>query len=68
MFEYKGFEGVWIKYNNIWKFYEGFIQEMAGDDVGVYFFFEMQVGEFIEVRLGIFYVSIENVWANLEVE
>ena len=65
---YKGPEGEWTRYNDTWKPYEGFMQEMAGDDIGAYFTFDTDENEVIEVQLGISYVSIENARANLEAE
>lgn len=65
---YQGPEGEWTRYNNTRKPYEGFTQEIAGEDIGAYFSFDTEAGEEIEVRLGISYVSIENARANLEAE
>ena len=41
---------------------------MSGDDVGVWFDYDTDEGEAIEVKMGISYVSIENARLNMNTE
>lgn len=66
--KYKAVEADWIGYNDTYKPYEGFRQEVAGDDVGAYFTYFVEDGETVEVKVGISYVSIENARENLAKE
>ena len=50
------------------KRYVKYAKEIAGDDIGVYFTFDTQADEQIEVQMGVSFVSIENARENLEVE
>ncbi|TXB66514.1 GH92 family glycosyl hydrolase [Phaeodactylibacter luteus] len=65
---YRNVEADWVAYNNTWKPYPYFQQEVAGDDVGAYFSFQTVPGEVIEVKLGISFVSIANARQNLNAE
>ncbi|WP_286272212.1 GH92 family glycosyl hydrolase [Thalassotalea hakodatensis] len=65
---YKNVEAEWVGYNDSYKPYENYRQEIAGDDIGAYFQFDTQENEQIEVKLGISYVSISNARENLEAE
>ncbi|MFT5757628.1 MAG: putative alpha-1,2-mannosidase [Alteromonadaceae bacterium] len=65
---YKGVEAEWIGYNNTYKPYKNYRQEIAGDDIGAYFQFDTTENEQITVKVGISYVSIANARANLNVE
>lgn len=51
-----------------YKFYIVYIKEISGDDIGVWFIYDIIVEEVIEVSMGVFFVSIENVCLNLEKE
>lgn len=64
----QGVEHDWSQHSGVFKFYEGYKREMAGDSIGVYFNYDMADGESIEVQLGVSYVSIANARLNLDVE
>ena len=66
--KYGELEGAWTKYNDAYKPYEGYRHEMAGEDIGAYFSYDLVEAEAIEVQVGVSYVSIENARANLEAE
>jgi predicted alpha-1,2-mannosidase len=66
--KYKGVEAEWIGYNDSYKPYVNYHQEIAGDDIGAYFSFETTKQEQVEVKVGISYVSIENARENLNAE
>lgn len=66
--KYIAVEGDWIGYNDTYKPYESFRQEVAGDDVGAYFSYDLDDGETVEVQVGISYVSVENARMNLNAE
>lgn len=61
-------EAAWTKYDDTYKPYPGYQQEMAGDNIGTYMQFETEEGEIIEVQIGVSYVSIANARENLNVE
>ena len=65
---YQGVEADWISYNDAYKPYPGYRQEMAGDDIGAYLSYDLDRPETIEVKVGISYVSTENAWLNLNLE
>ena len=65
---YQGVEGDWISYNDTYKPYPDYRQEMAGDDIGAYLSFDLDRSQTIEVKVGISYVSIENARLNLNLE
>lgn len=58
-------EGAWSKFNNAYKPYPNYRQEMAGDNIGAYAQFETSANEVIEVQIGVSYVSIANARENL---
>ena len=66
--KYKNVEAEWIGYNDEYKPYDNYRQEIAGDDIGAYFSFDTDEQEQIEVKVGISYVSIENARNNLNAE
>lgn len=66
--KYKGVEAQWINYNDTYKPYKNYRQEIAGDDIGAYFQFDTAEQEQIEVKVGVSYVSIDNARANLNAE
>ncbi|MCB0572578.1 MAG: GH92 family glycosyl hydrolase, partial [Phaeodactylibacter sp.] len=66
--KYQGAEASWTKYDDAYKPYPGFRQEIAGDNIGAYFSYDMPQGGVIEVKVGISYTSIENARLNLETE
>lgn len=51
-----------------YKLYTSYTREMSGDDVGVWFDYDTDEGEAIEVKMGISYVSIENARLNMNTE
>lgn len=66
--KYKGAEADWTKYDDAFKPYPGFRQEMAGDNIGAYFTYDLPQGGAIEVKVGVSYTSIENARLNLDAE
>jgi predicted alpha-1,2-mannosidase len=66
--QFHGVEGEWIHYNNDFKPYPNYQQEMSGDQIGAYFNFDTAENEQIQVKLGISFVSIANARANLAAE
>ncbi|MEM6380368.1 MAG: GH92 family glycosyl hydrolase, partial [Bacteroidota bacterium] len=66
--KYGDLEGAWTKYNDAFKPYEGYTREIAGENLGAYFSFDVEDGEAISVKVGVSYVSIENARANLAAE
>lgn len=66
--KYKNVEAEWIGYNDSYKPYENYHQEIAGDDIGAYFSFDTTKQEQVDVKVGISYVSIENARNNLNAE
>lgn len=66
--KYKGVEAEWIGYDNTYKPYGSSLLEVSGDDVGVYFEFELDAPETVFLQVGLSFVSVENAWANLDSE
>ena len=66
--EMKGVEAEWDIYSGKYKLYTSYTREMSGDDVGVWFDYDTDEGEAIEVKMGISYVSIENARLNMNTE
>lgn len=66
--QYKGVEAEWVRYNNTYKPYAKYRQEMAGDDIGAYFSFNTTEDETIYAEVGISYVSVDNARKNLQKE
>ena len=66
--EMKGVEAEWDIHAGKYKLYTSYTREMSGDDIGVWFDYDMRAGETIEVKLGISYVSVENARRNMEAE
>lgn len=64
----KGPRHNWSSTSGKYKLYPSYTKEMAGDDIGVYFSFDTEEEEVIEVKVGVSYVSIENARLNLETE
>ena len=65
---FKGVEGEWSKYNDAYKPYDAYKGDLAGENLGAYFSYDLREGEQIEVIVGISYVSAENARMNLEKE
>lgn len=66
--EMKGVEAEWDVYSGKYKLYTSYTREMSGDDIGVWFDYDTDEGEAIEVKMGISYVSIENARLNMNTE
>ena len=66
--EMKGVEAEWDIHSGKYKIYEKYTREMSGDDIGVWFDYDTEEGESVEVKLGISYVSIENARENMNHE
>lgn len=64
----KGVEAEWDKDNGRYKLYTKYAKEIAGDDIGVYFCFDTENEEQIEVQMGVSFVSIENARENIDKE
>lgn len=62
----QGVEAEWDKDAGNYKLYTNYGKDIAGDDVGVWFSYDMQPGEQVEVRMGVSFVSAENARLNLE--
>jgi predicted alpha-1,2-mannosidase len=58
-------EADWSSHNASYKPYPNYRQELAGDDIGAYFSYEVQQGEQLELQLAISFVSIANARQNL---
>lgn len=61
-------EADWSSHNQSYKTYPNYRQELAGDDIGAYFSYEVQENEQLELQLAISFVSIANARQNLERE
>ena len=61
-------EADWSSHNQSYKPYPNYRQELAGDDIGAYFSYEVQQNEQLELQLAISFVSIANARQNLERE
>lgn len=66
--KYQETEAAWTQYDDAYKPYPAFRQEMAGDNIGAYFSYQLPEGGVIEVKMGVSYTSIENARLNLEAE
>lgn len=63
-----GVEAEWDKDSGKNKLYTNYNKEIAGDDIGVYFSFDTEEAEQVEVQVGVSFVSIKNARLNLEKE
>ena len=63
-----GTEAQWDPDNGKYKLYTRYGREMAGNEIGYYFSYDLQKGEQVEVQTGISFVSIENARKNLKAE
>lgn len=64
----QGVEAEWDVYAGKYKLYTRYTREMSGDDVGVWFTYDTEEGEAIEVKMGVSFVSIENARLNMNTE
>ncbi len=63
-----GVEAEWDPDNGKYKIYSQYTRDMSGDDIGVFFSYDTQPGEQIQVQIGISFVSTENARENLDNE
>lgn len=63
-----GVEAQWDNDAGNYKLYTQYGRELAGDDLGVWFSYDMAADEQVEVRMGVSFVSVENARLNLEAE
>ncbi|MCD8264321.1 MAG: GH92 family glycosyl hydrolase [Tannerellaceae bacterium] len=63
-----GVEHKWDIHSSKHKLYTNYTREMSGDDVGVWFTYDTEENEMIEVKVGVSFVSIENARLNMETE
>lgn len=66
--EMKGVEAQWDTYSGKYKLYTKYDREMSGDDIGVWFTYDTEENETIEVKMGVSFVSIENARLNMNTE
>ena len=66
--EMKGVEAEWDVYSGKYKLYTKYDREMCGDDIGVWFKYDTEEDEVIEVKMGVSFVSIENARLNMNTE
>lgn len=64
----EGVKAQWDSDHGRYKIYDNYHKDIAGDDVGAWFSFDVQSDEQIEVRIGVSFVSIENARLNLDTE
>lgn len=66
--EMKGVEAEWDIHSGKYKLYTKYNREMSGCDIGVWFTYDTEEEEQIEVKIGVSFVSIENAWLNMNTE
>ena len=66
--EMKGVEADWDVHSGKYKLYTKYNRDLAGDDIGAYYTYDVEEGETIEVQIGVSFVSTENARENLEKE
>lgn len=64
----QGVEAEWDIYAGKYKLYTKYTREISGDDIGVWFRYDTETDEQIEVQIGVSFVSIENARENLNKE
>lgn len=64
----KGVEAEWDGFSGKYKLYTGYTRDMSGDDVGVWFTYDTEEGEAIEVKIGVSFVSTANARLNMNTE
>ncbi len=64
----KGVEAEWDKDNGKNKIYRSYRKELSGDNIGVWFSYDVQAGETIYAQTAVSFVSEENALLNLEEE
>ena len=63
-----GVEAQWDATSGTRKLYTRYTRDIAGDDIGAWFTFDLEEGEQVEVQIGVSFVSTENARLNLERE
>lgn len=63
-----GVEAQWDDTSGIRKLYTKYNRDIAGDDIGAYFTYDVEEGETIEVQIGVSFVSTDNARLNLDTE
>lgn len=63
-----GVEHDWDVHSGKYKLYTKYNREMSGDDIGVWYSYDTEENEQIEVKIGVSFVSIENARLNMETE
>ena len=66
--EMEGVEAEWDIHSGKYKLYTKYDRDIAGDDIGAYFTYEVGGGETGEVQIGVSVVSTENAREKLDVE
>lgn len=66
--EMEGVEAEWDIHSGQYKLYAKYGRDLAGDDIGAYFTYDVAEGETIEVQIGVSFVSVENARMNLDKE
>ncbi len=61
-------EAAWDNTANTRKLYSRYSRDIAGDDIGAYFTYQVAEGETIEVQIGVSFVSTANARKNLDAE
>lgn len=61
-------EAEWDSDAGKYKLYSKYTREMSGDDIGVWFKYDVEAKEQIQVKIGVSFVSIGNARENLEKE
>lgn len=64
----QGVEAEWDVHSGQYKLYTKYNRDIAGDDIGAYFTYDVEEGETIEVQIGVSFVSTENARENLNKE
>lgn len=63
-----GVEAEWDPDQGKYKLYKNYRREMSGDDIGVWFTYNVKAGETLFVQTGVSFVSEQNALENLEKE
>lgn len=63
-----GVEAQWDDTSGTKKLYTKYNRDIAGDEIGAYFTYQVNEGETIEVQIGVSFVSAENARLNLDTE
>lgn len=64
----QGVEAEWDSDHGRYKIYRSYRKELSGDDLGVWFSYDVSAGETIYVQTAVSFVSAENALMNLEAE